>query len=68
MSKKRMLIGIVLQITQAVLCFSLLGIRWYLDMEPGWILWIYLSCGILALTMCVVLYGAYKKSSKEESK
>lgn len=68
MSKKQMQIGIALQLVQALLCFSLLGVRWYLNMEPGWILWIYLSCGILALTMCAVLYGAYKKSNKEESK
>ncbi len=68
MSRKRMLIGIVLQIAQAVLCFSLMGIRWYLDMAPRWIQWIYLSCGILALTVCVVLYGEYKKSNKEENK
>ena len=68
MSRKRMLIGIVLQITQAVLCFSLMGIRWYFDMAPRWIQWIYLSCGVLALTVCVVLYGEYKKSNKEEIK
>lgn len=68
MSRKRMLIGIVLQIAQALLCFSLMGIRWYLDMAPQWIQWIYLSCGVLALTVCVVLYGEYKKSNKEENK
>lgn len=68
MSRKRMLIGIVLQLVQAVLCFSLMGIRWYLNMSFQWINWIYLSCGILALTVCVVLYSEYKKSNKEETK
>ncbi len=68
MSRKWMQIGIVLQIAQAILCFSLMGIRWYFDMAPQWILWIYLSCGILALTACVMIYYQYKKSNKEETK
>lgn len=68
MSRKQMLIGIILQLAQAVLCFSLMGIRWYFDMAPQWIQWIYLSCGILVLTVCVVLYGEYKKSKTKENK
>lgn len=36
MSRKWMQIGIVLQIAQAILCFSLMGIRWYFDMAPQW--------------------------------
>ena len=68
MSRKWMQIGIVLQIAQAILCFSLMGIRRHFEMAPKWILWIYLACGILALTVCLVLYSEYKKSNKEETK
>lgn len=60
MSRKWMQIGIVLQIAQAILCFSLMGIRWYLNMSFQWINWIYLSCGILALTARVMIYYQYK--------